>query len=164
MIPRTHLSRGGSLISAALTNFCGERQRRSSRRFLPRTQQRQSESAIGERRRVQDVVQKRSCLSEERDRMNTANLQLEGVHAVLAALLMALRDKAVLSDAEIDLMLTEVERGITDAKRSAEIRTANVEAMCFPARFLKQALRSSSQGQRSSFAQIVALIKQPPAE
>jgi len=102
--------------------------------------------------------------TEERDSMNTANLQLEGVHAVLAALFLALRDKAVLSDAEIDLMLTEVERGIIDAKRSAEIRTANVEAMCFPARFLKQALRSSSQGQRPSFAQVVALIKQPSAE
>ena len=96
--------------------------------------------------------------------MNTANLQLEGLYAVLAALLLALRDKAVLSDAEIDLLLTEVERDVADAKRSAEIRTANVEAMCFPVRFLKHALRSSSQGQRPSFAQVVALIKQPPAE
>ena len=96
--------------------------------------------------------------------MNTANLQLEGVYAVLVALLLALRDKAVLSDAEIDLMLTEVERDITDAKRPAEIRTANVEAMCFPVRFLKHALRSSSQGQRPSFAQVVALIKQPSEE
>jgi hypothetical protein len=36
--------------------------------------------------------------------------------------------------------------------------------MRFPVRFLKHALRSSSPGQRPSFAQVVALIKQPPAE
>lgn len=44
--------------------------------------------------------------------MNTANMQLEGVYAVLAALLHALRDKAILNDAEIDHMLAEVERDI----------------------------------------------------
>jgi hypothetical protein len=43
--------------------------------------------------------------------MNTANLQLEGAYAVLAALLHALRDKEVLSDAEIDHLLMDVVRG-----------------------------------------------------
>ena len=93
--------------------------------------------------------------------MNTANLQLEGVYAVLAALLHALRDKAVLSDAEIDHLLTEVERDIaSDAARPAEVRSSNVDAMCFPVRFLRTSLRASAEGRRPSFAQVAAQIKQ----
>ena len=53
--------------------------------------------------------------------MNTANLQLEGVYAVLAALLQTLRDKSILSDAEIGQMLAEVERSIaSDGGRPVE--------------------------------------------
>ncbi len=92
--------------------------------------------------------------------MNTANMQLEGVYAVLAALFHALRDKAVLSDAEIDHMLAEVERSIaSDVERPAEVRSSNVDAMCFPVRFLRTSLRASAQGQRPSFAQVAAQIK-----
>lgn len=92
--------------------------------------------------------------------MNTANMQLEGVYAVLAALLHALRDKAVLSDAEIDHMLAEVERSITsDVERPAEVRSSNIDAICFPVRFLRTSLRASAQGQRPSFAQVAAQIK-----
>ena len=96
----------------------------------------------------------------ERATMNTANMQLEGVYAVLAALLHALRDKAVLSDAEIDRMLADVERDIASDERPAEVRSANVDAMCFPVRFLRTSLRASAQGQRPSFAKVAAQIKQ----
>jgi hypothetical protein len=92
--------------------------------------------------------------------MNTANLQLEGVYAVMAALLRALVDKEVLSEAELGALLTEVERGIaSDVDRPAEIRASNVEAMRFPVRFLKLALQSSSKGQHPSFAEITSQIR-----
>jgi hypothetical protein len=97
----------------------------------------------------------------ERATMNTANLQLEGVYAVLAALLHALRDEAIMSDAEIDHMLAEVERDIaSDTERPVEVRSSNIDAMCFPVRFLRTSLRASAQGQRPSFAQVAAQIKQ----
>lgn len=97
--------------------------------------------------------------------MNTANLQLEGVYAMLAALLHALRDKAVLSDAEIDRLLTDVERDIaSDVERPVEVRNSNVEAMCFPVRFLRTSLRASALGRRPSFAQVAAQIKQSRAK
>jgi hypothetical protein len=89
--------------------------------------------------------------------MNTANLQLEGVYAVLAALLQALLDKKVLSEDELGQMFSEIERGITsDSDRPAEVRASNVEAMRFPVLFLKSALQASSQGQRPSFAEVTA--------
>jgi hypothetical protein len=92
--------------------------------------------------------------------MNTANLQLEGVYAVLAALLQALLDKKVLSEDELGLMLAEVERAIVaDAGRPIEVRASNVEAMCFPIRFLRSSLQASSQGQRPSFAEVITRIR-----
>lgn len=91
--------------------------------------------------------------------MNTANLQLEGVYAVLASLLQTLRDKSILSEAEIGLMLTEVERNIAaDGGRPVEVRASNVEAMRFPARYLRHALQASSQGHKPTFGQIAASI------
>ena len=55
--------------------------------------------------------------------MNTANLQLEGVYAVLAALFGALRDKGVCSDQEIDQLLEGVEKALaSDTQRPTELR------------------------------------------
>ena len=97
--------------------------------------------------------------------MNTANLQLEGVYAVLAALLQTLRDKSILSEAEIGLMLSEVERNIaSDGGRPVEVRASNVEAMRFPVRYLRHALEASSQGQKPTFAQVAASIGRERAE
>ena len=48
--------------------------------------------------------------------MNTANLQLEGVYAVLAALFGALRDKGVCSDQEIDQLLAGVEKALASIR------------------------------------------------
>jgi hypothetical protein len=91
--------------------------------------------------------------------MNTANLQLEGVYAVLAALVQTLRDKSILSDAEIGQMLAEVERNIaSDGGRPVEVRASNVEAMRFPVRYLRHALEATAHGESPSFAQVVARI------
>lgn len=93
--------------------------------------------------------------------MNTANLQLEGVYAVLAALLGALRDKQLLRDEEIDGLLASVEKSLaTDARRPAELRGANVEAICFPARLLRLALQASSHGEQLSFSQLASRVGQ----
>jgi hypothetical protein len=92
--------------------------------------------------------------------MNTANLQLEGVYIVLAALLEALMAKGHFDRNQLISILAEAERGIAvDSSRPAEIRDANVEAIAFPARFLKSALAASSDGRKRSFAEIVSLTK-----
>jgi len=97
--------------------------------------------------------------------MNTANLQLEGVYAVLAALLTAVRDKGVLNGEEIDRLLSTVETALaSDARRPVELRDANVDAICFPARFLKHALRASSEGRAFSFAQLASEVGQMKPE
>jgi len=91
--------------------------------------------------------------------MNTANLQLEGVYAILAALLGAMRDKGVLSSEEIDRLLADVETTlVSDTRRPVELRDANVEAICFPARFLRHALKASSEGRAFSFAQLASEV------
>lgn len=93
--------------------------------------------------------------------MNTANLQLEGVYAVLAALIGALRDKQLLHEGEIDRLLIGVEdRLASDALRPTELRGANVDAICFPARFLRLALRDSSAGEEYSFVQLASRVGQ----
>lgn len=92
--------------------------------------------------------------------MNTANLQLEGVYAVLAALLDALRGKEVLSGDEIEKLLWDVENALaSDSRRPAELRDANVEAIRFPARFLRVALREGA-GASFSFAQTASRVGQ----
>jgi len=93
--------------------------------------------------------------------MNTANLQLEGVYLVLAALLDALIAKGAFEKSELVTILAEVERAIgADASRPAEIRGSNIEAAQFPARFLKSALRASAEGQRPTWAEAVSLIRE----
>jgi hypothetical protein len=101
-----------------------------------------------------------SSVRQEGSQMNTANLQLEGVYAVLAALLQTLLDKKVMTGEELGRLLTEVEGAIVaDASRPSEVRTSNVEAMCFPIRFLKSSLHASSRGQRPSFAEVTSRIR-----
>jgi hypothetical protein len=93
--------------------------------------------------------------------MNTANLQLEGVYAVLAALFSALREKGVCNDQEIDQLLAGVEKALaSDPQRPTELRGANIDAICFPARFLRHALQASSEGQHLSFAQLASRVGQ----
>jgi hypothetical protein len=93
--------------------------------------------------------------------MNTANLQLEGVYAVLAALFGTLRDKGVCTNQEIDQLLASVEKALaSDPQRPTELRSANVDAISFPVRFLRQALEASSEGRQLSFAQLASRVGQ----
>ncbi len=97
--------------------------------------------------------------------MNTANLQLEGVYAVLAALLVAVRDKGVLNNDELDQLLAGVEADLaSDSRRPTELRDANVDAIYFPARFLRQALKAADEGRAFSFARLATQVGQTKAD
>jgi hypothetical protein len=91
--------------------------------------------------------------------MNTANLQLEGLYVVMAALIGVMREKGLLGNEEIDQLLAGVEETLaSDPDRPAELRGANVDAICFPARFLRLALQASSEGHKFSFAQLTGRV------
>ena len=93
--------------------------------------------------------------------MNTANLQLEGVYAALTALMTALRDKGLLSQAEIDQALAKAESGLaSDARRPAEVSAANVEAICFPLRYLRMANQAAAEEPAPSFSVLAARVGQ----
>jgi hypothetical protein len=94
--------------------------------------------------------------------MNTANLQLEGFYVVLAALLESMCEKGLYQRTELEALLAKVETMLSeDSNRPAEMRGSNIEAICFPARFLRQALRESpQQGGGVSFADIALRVGQ----
>ncbi|WP_238178986.1 hypothetical protein [Methylobacterium oxalidis] len=97
--------------------------------------------------------------------MNTANLQLEGLYAAIAGLMNALRDKNLLSQEEIDQALEGVETAmVADPGRPAQLSAAHVDAICFPARFLRLANQTSERGEALSFAQLAAEVgrSKPP--
>ena len=100
-----------------------------------------------------------AMVSVDIGKVNTANLQLEGVYLTLAALLGAIRDKGVLNDQEIEKLLNGVEQTlVTDPSRPTELRDANVDAICFPVRFLRHAMQASAKGGAYSFAHIASQV------
>ena len=73
--------------------------------------------------------------------MNTANLQLEGLLLAVAALCAELQRKGLLTPYEIEAALDRAGQGAS--ARATELSDANVEAIHFPLRFLRQALRGA---------------------
>jgi hypothetical protein len=93
--------------------------------------------------------------------MNTANLQLEGLYVVLSSLLISLRDKGVFENGELEALLAQTEERLaSDPNRPAHLRDANVGAICFPVRYLRQALQTSEQGGSQSFAELATRVGQ----
>lgn len=93
--------------------------------------------------------------------MNTANLQLEGLYVVLSELLISLRDKGVFETQELELILRQTEERLaSDPNRSSQLRDANVEAICFPVRYLRQALQTSAEGGSQSFPELATRVGQ----
>ena len=91
--------------------------------------------------------------------MNTANLQLEGLYLVIAALNNALVRKGVLSREEIDQALRRAEETAIDDDRAVEdLSPANRDAVAFPARLLALANRSASTDEISSFSELARLV------
>lgn len=96
--------------------------------------------------------------------MNTANLQLEGVYAAVTALMTALRDKGLLSRDDLDRALGQAETAlITDSRRPAGLSAANVEAICFPLRYLRLANQASPDNRPLSFSALATLVGQSKA-
>jgi hypothetical protein len=96
--------------------------------------------------------------------MNSANLQLEGVYAAMTALMTALRDKGLLDQEEIDGALERAETAlISNSRRPTELSAANVEAICFPLRYLRLANRATADGPALSFAELAARVGQSKA-
>jgi hypothetical protein len=86
--------------------------------------------------------------------MNTANLQLEGLYAAMAAIIGTLQQKGVLSPQEIERCLLDAEEA-TARDRPHELSAAHIDAIRFPFRYL----RAASKGEGAqSFAAITAQI------
>ena len=91
--------------------------------------------------------------------MNTANLQLEGLYAVLAALMRSLREKGLLSAEEIDQALEEAEGTVAgDSYRQGALSGANLDAVRFPIRLLKIANSVPVDGRPMSFTELATAV------
>ena len=91
--------------------------------------------------------------------MNTANLQLEGLYLVVAALNNALVKKGLLSRDEIDQALRRAEETAIDDDRATEdLSPSNRDAIAFPARLLALANRSASDNEILGFAELAKMV------
>jgi hypothetical protein len=93
--------------------------------------------------------------------MNTANLQIEGLMIAFACILRTLRDKGVLSDEELLTMFVDAETSAGDDRAGGgRLRPANADAVLFPLRFLREAVRSDAP--QIVYSEIVAAIGRRP--
>ncbi len=91
--------------------------------------------------------------------MNTANLQLEGLYLALAATLNLLREKGLISEAEIDSALAAAEVKATfDPDRPSELSPAHVDAICFPLRLLRLANHAHAEGRAPTFTELAMRV------
>lgn len=87
--------------------------------------------------------------------MNTANLQLEGLCMAIAGLVELLKDKGVVSSAEIDKAFERAERTAVERK---DVSAANLEAIAFPVRLLRLANSTSFAGHPLPFQELARRI------
>ncbi len=71
--------------------------------------------------------------------MNTANLQLEGLYLALVALMGVLKDKGLVTEAEIERALDEAEAAVDADPIARDRPPSNVHAVRFPIRLLRRA-------------------------
>jgi hypothetical protein len=91
--------------------------------------------------------------------MNTANLQLEGLYAAVAALMTALRQSGVVSEGDLDAALAEAEDAVTaDRSRADDLSPAHLDAIAFPLRYLRLANRLGAEGSYPGFAELTARV------
>ncbi|WP_173932739.1 hypothetical protein [Chelativorans sp. Marseille-P2723] len=96
--------------------------------------------------------------------MNTANLQMEGVLMAMAALCQILREKNLLRAEEIEEVFAEAEMALSnDELRPEELSRANVEAMLFPLRFLREANRPGAAEAFTEIATRVGRMRRGPS-
>ncbi|TGQ41341.1 hypothetical protein [Mesorhizobium sp. M00.F.Ca.ET.216.01.1.1] len=93
--------------------------------------------------------------------MNVANLQIEGLHLVVAEINNALVHKSLLSIDEIDLALRKAEASMTGEQRFyEEMSPSNRDAVCFPIRFLQAANSTQSGTDVSPFSELAKMVGQ----
>lgn len=92
--------------------------------------------------------------------MNTANLQLEGLYIVVAALNEALVKKGVLSREEVDHVLQVAEQTAIGDYNVEEMSTSNRDAVAFPARLLQLANNGAASGEIQPFSELAKLVGQ----
>ena len=91
--------------------------------------------------------------------MNTANLQIEGVLVALSALASALRQKGLLTEAEIETALADAEASVAaDDRRPAELSASNVAAIAFPLRYLRVVNRADPESGLPSFTDVATKV------
>jgi hypothetical protein len=113
-------------------------------------------SPIGEERPKRNFALDANVAHVNEAKMNTANLQLEGLYAAVAALMNSLREKGVMTTDEIDACLRDAEVVNTSARRT--LSPSNVDAIRFPFRYLRAANRTAAAGQPKSFFDIATEI------
>lgn len=97
-------------------------------------------------------------------KMNTANLQLEGLCLAIAAVNRILVAKGLLTAAEIDTALRKVEAvAVGDDRAVEQLSPANRDAVCFPIRLLQLANNSGADTpwSFSHLAKMVGETKRP---
>lgn len=93
--------------------------------------------------------------------MNTANLQLQGLYALVAELLATLQAKGLLDNGETDAMLRRAEQMAgDDAEQRGELSLAEFEAVLFPIRLLMEANRATERDERLGFSNLARIVGQ----
>ena len=93
--------------------------------------------------------------------MNTANLQLEGLLLAMSSLVETLIRKELLTSEEVLHAFNRAEANAsTDPLRPRELSGANVDAICFPIRFLRLAVDASAKGAPMGFAELATQVGQ----
>lgn len=90
--------------------------------------------------------------------MNTANLQLEGLYAALSGLMTVLRQSGVVSEADLDAALADVEDTVTADRSRADLSPAHLDAIAFPIRYLRLANKLGAEGSYPGFAELTARV------
>jgi hypothetical protein len=88
--------------------------------------------------------------------MNTANLQMQGLLAAVSSVLQTIEQKNVLSRQDINAALERAEMDATRGLQHESLSDAHIEAIRFPARYLKTAQGSGT----ATFEEIAAAVGQ----
>jgi hypothetical protein len=92
--------------------------------------------------------------------MNTANLQLEGLLVAVAELTRLLVRKGIVEEVELEQALAAAEAAMrADQPRMEQLSGSNVEAVCFPIRFLSAALHAKD-GTPLAFSELACRVGQ----
>jgi hypothetical protein len=91
--------------------------------------------------------------------MNSANLQLEGLYLAIAAMHETLVRTGVVSRQDVDDAMREAEQTAINDDRSVEsLRPAERDALAFPARLLRIANATASDGDALSFSALARRV------